>query len=207
MFGTDIDLSYPVEIFPYTERYFCPLRCTKFYASRENTIVQLAVELQEQWDVVEDMYVHQYGSTKSADQDAVLRKNSTTHYAKWSPTRTTSFRSRQITAAAAPTNTSTLVLDICPRHRGWNGLRNTSARWGCFLYCTSLAQTPVLHAWNTPAESSATRYRWAWVFSCMNSLIKYLKVHLTKMTRTRLRVERSCVRYQVGTWLFNVDYL
>ena len=51
----------------------------------------------------------------------------TTHYAKWPPTRTKSFRSCQ-TAAAATMNNSTLGLKICPRHWVNVGHRNTSAR-------------------------------------------------------------------------------
>ena len=58
--------------------------------------------------------------------------------------------------------------------------------------------TPALRAWNTPAESSATRHRWTCAFSCMNSFIQYLKVHLIKITSI-LVASRQVVRnrYQV----------
>ena len=60
------------------------------------------------------MYLRPYGGKQSADLDAVLRNNNITHYAKWPPTRTTSFRSCQTAAAATNkhwSRTSVLVIE------------------------------------------------------------------------------------------------
>ena len=56
------EISYPVEIFIYTERirntFFCPARCSKFGAPERWRNGYLAVELHQQWYLLEKIYMY-----------------------------------------------------------------------------------------------------------------------------------------------------
>ena len=64
----------------YRTLFFAQLGAPRLVHQDSKINGDLAVELQKQWYLLEKKYVRPYGGTKSADLDAVLRKNNITHY-------------------------------------------------------------------------------------------------------------------------------